>query len=92
MLIELEKAKPNFDRWWVTGGFDDFLQAARRWEAMHRSCGDGLTTAHLWNDDDEIGSDDVRRVWFHCDACERRLLVLGPPTGREMRPLFPRVQ
>jgi hypothetical protein len=80
MLVELEPAKPGFDRYWVTNGFDDFLKAARGWEETHVRCGDGFTTAHLSVDEHAAGSDGVRRVWFYC-TCGRQRLVLGPPDG-----------
>jgi hypothetical protein len=91
MLIELEPAKPGFDRYRATSGFDDFLQAAHRWEEAHVRCGDGVTTGHLGIDERSAAADGVRRVWFYC-CCGRQRLVLGPPHGGEMRPLFPRVQ
>jgi hypothetical protein len=62
MLVELEPAKPGFDRYWVTNGFDDFLKAARGWEETHVRCGDGFTTAHLSVDEHAAGP-------MACAAC-----------------------
>jgi hypothetical protein len=90
MVIELEPAKPGFDRYWVTEGFDDFRKAGRQFFAAHRPCGENmgviLDTLH------DAETDGLRRVWFICETCRQTLLVLGPPDGGEMKPLFPCVQ
>src|SRR5262249_40567559 len=96
MLIELEPAKPNFSRGWVTGGFDDFIDAVKRFAALHDRCGDGRHVTVSECDCDSharlLGcSDGVRRVWAYCD-CGCKRLILGPPNGGDMKPLFPRMQ
>jgi hypothetical protein len=90
MLIELEPAAPDFERYSVTGGGDDFRRASWQWEAQHVGCGDGHSTDHLTVDEpSDRSGDGIRRVWFHC-ACGQRRLVLGPPAGGSMEPPFPR--
>ena len=97
MLIDLEPAKPTFARVWVTGGVDDFVHAAHQWAATHANCGNpGSLDEHLSVDDHAdcraCAKDGIRRVWFYCDACGRQQLVLGPPAGGDMPPIFPRIQ
>ena len=100
MLIDLEPAKPGFDRLWVSGGVDEFLSAAHRFFATHANCGEPGSMAHLSVSDpicdvadfeDVSFPDGIHRVWFYC-ACGRKLLALGPPDGGEMPPVFPRLQ
>jgi hypothetical protein len=92
MLIELEPAKPNFSRGWVTEGDLDFLQAGLEFFAAHKPCGEnmGVIKDTLLDGDDE--TDGLRRVWFLCETCGQKRLVLGPPDGGDMQPLFPRPQ
>jgi hypothetical protein len=88
MVIELEPAKPNFARRWVTGGTDEFRAEAHRWKATHAHCvRNGLHLDLEWSD----GDDGIHRMWFFCD-CGSQALVLGPLDGRPMSPIFLRMQ
>jgi hypothetical protein len=106
MLIELEPAKPGFQRVWVTNGFDDFDAAVRLWVDAHRHGCNLRSAPHLsvedtlFSQEHDIDHDrccgGVRRVWVYCCAndggCGQKVLVLGPVDGGDMPPLFPRVQ
>jgi len=97
MLIELEPAKPNFSRGWVTDGFDDFIDAVKRFAAAHHGTGHDVTVGdcecdYAAHDHGVHGcADGIRRVWVYCE-CGQKRLVLGPVNGGEMEPLFPRLQ
>jgi len=90
MLIELEPYDgDNYaSRGWVTGGVNDFLREAYRWEQRHAWCRRG--TDHMTVDQHDH-TDGVRVLWLYCE-CGRRRLVLGPINGRAMRPTIPRLQ
>jgi len=89
MLIELAPER-GFERGWVNGGFEDFLDEARRWAQQHLDCGDRASPTHL-SVEDKVDRAGVRRLWLYC-ACGHRRVVLGPEAGGDMAPLFPRVQ
>ena len=96
MLIELEPAKPGFSRAWVTGGFDDFIDAVKRFAALHHGNGHDVTVGECECDYAAHNpvhgcADGIRRVWVYCE-CGQKRLVLGPPDGRDMEPIIPRLQ
>lgn len=87
MLIELEPFKPTFSRCWVTGGFDEFIEAVKAYGVSHSGTGHSLSV----DDSNTNGkdTDGIRRVWVYC-TCGHKRLILGPPDADDsMEPIFP---